>query len=129
MNLYAANGRPPVHTINAVATEQARDLADVAADKLDRLAADIDTADSLTLSGAPEADRERARRTVVDSRNEAAGAMERLGAALTGAPHPGADGEDGPQICAWSQKSLVMHNATAEECRLWAAEWRAFADA
>lgn len=106
-----------------MSTEQARDLADVVADKLDRLAADIDTAASLTLAGAPAADRGRARRTVVDSRGEAAGALGRLAVALPDGSHERRDAETLHGVLGGD--TLV----TAGDCRMLARAWRAFADA
>lgn len=92
-----------------------------------RLAEDLDAVAGIDMSAAPEHERGRAAACVAESRREAAGALERLGAAAPAVPEDGED--DSPQVQAWAEKVLVSHNATADECRRWATAWRAFADA
>lgn len=108
-------------------SSHARNLADLAADALSRLAEDLDAIAGLDLSAAPGHERGRAESTVSESRRMAAWALERLAPTLPLIP---ADGEeDSLQTQAWAEKALVKYNATAGECRRWAAAWRAFADA
>lgn len=122
MNLFAANGRPPVHTLSVIAAgrrtddiSDLSDLSDLVADRLDRLARDLDVA----------TDSEQDRRTLVDDRNEAIGALSRL------APKVPADVAAGiyGQIDSIRVGFVTQPDLFPTTLRAWARDWRAFADA
>jgi hypothetical protein len=103
-------------------TTDARFLADCAADRLDRLADDIE---ALAKIERPAPAAVGALATVRASRNEAAGALERLVPSLT----KGSDrlpAHDEAKLIRGGQMSAGVEVACL---RRWATEWRAFADA
>lgn len=113
----------------ACPTERARDLADIAADRLTRLAEDLDYAARVPVAHDNVSwTRANAERTIVASRSEAAGALERLGA-LFPTNHP-------TRLKANAEADLVAR-PDASPCRApakdpdtlrrWADQWRAYA--
>lgn len=100
-----------------------RDLADIAADKLDRLAEDLEALAGIDLSAAPALVRQQAESTLRDSRVQAAGALERLAASMpaVSARHARAEAQ------VVLGKSVLI--ATPGLLRDWSRAYRAFADA
>lgn len=102
----------------------ARNLADLAADALTRLADDLDAIAGLDLSAAPGHERGRAEATVSESRRMAAGALERLADALRGT------GQTRHYALARTQAASLRNPERGDAVPVrWAAAWRAFADA
>lgn len=97
-----------------------RDLADIAADKLTRLAEDLEAAAGIPAHATIVTG--IAVGTVAESRREAAGALERL--QMDSLPSPWE--EDAARQC---DMLLADIGYTVHDLARWAAAWRAFADA
>lgn len=114
----------------AATSTLAQDRADIAADKLERLAADLYAASLPEGDGFHGMPAMAVARTISDSRNEAAGALERLAENIV------ADGPRGTatgfRLEAITQRN-TLRDASAKSymyepglLRSWAAAWRAF---
>jgi len=101
--------------------KNARNLADIAADALTRLAEDLEHANKVP-PGRDDVswDYVNAERTVAESRRMAAGALERLAASFRDT--------SAPEQMARRQAEAVRGTIAPNVARGWAAAWRAYAD-
>lgn len=110
-----------------MSTENARNLANVAADKLTSLREEQEAADALPSTPARE-------RIMLDARDEAASALERLAGApgFVDPAHLAEDKRNAPPPARMQAKVIRDGLPTGRDSaalKRWATAWRAFAEA